>query len=166
MYQKDFEIKKITKYANSYLLHKSITNDIENLVGNIDCIKDMIKDINYYKTIDIDTIYNNCDYLTEELERTMKHHYNNFTKLFDGKTPENISDEVFSRMLNNKYCFSGGFGHRIFSDTVRLHPESHWCIKPAFYDTIKPSPYEKIALKITRQTLYISDEPKMERWDN
>ena len=125
MLSRCYDINKITKFSHSYLLHRSIVEDIENLLGNTKQTEKMRTEIDNYGLLSIENIHNNANDLTKKLEYVMNLHYDKFTKSLDGKTPQMISDEVFSRMLNDEYCFAGGFGHMILSDTVILHTSSH-----------------------------------------
>jgi hypothetical protein len=84
-----------------------------------------------------------------------------------------VADNVFQRLDNDIYCFSGGSGHSIYSPTEIPNEGlknkisySHWCVRPEYYNLIKPDAVENIALKIDKRHLVISPKAKREIWGN
>lgn len=159
-----YDTQRIIKYSNKWISHESLVDDIERFIECNDKVKEMRSIINSYGLTSMISVYERSDELINELDSAIKPLYENFTQSFDNRNSRMIADGVFKRLTNNEYCFQGGIGHQIISTTHRF--PSHWCIKPERYNAIKPTDYEKIALKINSYDIRVFATAEREHWGN
>jgi hypothetical protein len=166
-------IPYIDTYLRHYYWHESIISDIEKLIGPIDMINDMKAILSKYDVIKIPDFHLQSDNLIKLLEQELNQIYDKFMISLKGFTADVIVDNIFKRLDNDTYCFSGGFGHSIYCPTEIPNEGlkskisySHWCVRPEYYNLVKPDAVENIALKIDKKHLVINPMAKQERWGN
>lgn len=109
-----------------------------------------------------------------------------FEKIYDGYSIEKYGERlkkivfwIYRRFRDERFCFQGGFGHRILDQTCYGHKITsrtltygyehfpvHWCVKPEFYDRLKLTDDEKVILKMAGSDLCVSEIADRERWGN
>ncbi|HSW76706.1 MAG TPA: hypothetical protein VLG50_06660 [Candidatus Saccharimonadales bacterium] len=124
----------------------------------------MKKKLNDYKLFDLDNNQNTIKQLSSCLQIDMMKHFNHYFKKIHHQTSHQIINNLIKRLSNTTYCFQGGYGHAVHGD-IFTH-KHHWCIKPEYYEQIKPLDYEYLALKLNNRYIHVSDKPKQERWGN
>ena len=150
----------IYDFASSYLKHLATVKEAEKLVGKINLVTEMYSTLSAYGSLTLDSIAENPLTLKKEVETKMPILYDKFIRAFDGRSPQAVSE----RLGNPNFCFTGGFGHRIILST--RHSSHHWCVKPEFYETVKPSAYELLVFRMMKHTVNVSPVAAMEKWGN
>lgn len=154
----------ISQFITCYESHKSIVRQVEALVGQTDQVRHMQANLAGYGVISLDAMLISHTQLKTRLNREMATLYENFVVSFDGRKPQEVLDDVSSRLHDPNFCFTGGYGHRIELSTGPL--SHHWCVKPAFYDTVRPSVYEKLVFQMMGHNVEVAEKAASERWGN
>ena len=133
---------KFRDWFNSIKLLEPIYNDLENLtyiIENSTWLEDKLRK---------DTLYKIKLLILKHIEKTMN------------KDPEHKFQEWIDYI--QKYCFQGGYGHRIqYSGNV----PHHWCVFCEHYEKVKNIP-EDIALcgVICDKYFNLSEKPETMYW--
>jgi hypothetical protein len=155
-------MNNLTAYGKSYYAHLDKIYTVEQTFGEI-YTKEMREKIKYYGTISIAEIHIKGVELLAQMNAGMSALYSAFTINYDGRMPELIVEQLVARLMDSRFCFQGGLGHNVYSPTLKF--PYNWCIKPEFYQQVKPTDFENVVLTICGHRVEISEKAYTQHWN-
>jgi hypothetical protein len=152
----------LTKYGKAYYSHLDKVYAIEHAFGEL-YSKEMREKIKYYGTFSIAEIHIRCAGLLAQMNAEMSALYSAFTIGYDGRMPAQIVEQLKARLMDSRFCFQGGLGHKVYSSTLKF--PYNWCIKPEFYQQMKPTDFENVVLTIEGHRIEVSEKAYQQHWN-